>query len=94
MSAQWSDPQSYSDSPPAPPVRVSSSNSRDNRFDGMNPGSKPLPNTPPEEQKKSGKWMKNVFKGKNDDKGKFTWLAFHTFILVRLCAIRSFIFNL
>ncbi|XP_030837985.1 serine/threonine-protein kinase PAK 3 isoform X2 [Strongylocentrotus purpuratus] len=73
MSAQWSDPQSYTDSPPAPPVRVSSSNSRDARFDNMNPGSKPLPNTPPEEQKKGPKWMKNILKGgKSDEKGQRT----------------------
>ncbi|XP_041482797.1 serine/threonine-protein kinase PAK 3-like isoform X1 [Lytechinus variegatus] len=73
MSSQWSDPQSYTDSPPAPPVRVSSSNSRENRFDVMNPGSKPLPNTPPEEQKKGTKWMKNILKGgKSEEKGQRT----------------------
>ncbi|XP_063967551.1 serine/threonine-protein kinase PAK 3-like [Lytechinus pictus] len=73
MSSQWSDPQSYTDSPPAPPVRVSSSNSREARFDVMNPGSKPLPNTPPEEQKKGTKWMKNILKGgKSEEKGQRT----------------------
>ncbi|XP_071508741.1 serine/threonine-protein kinase PAK 1-like isoform X2 [Diadema antillarum] len=71
--SSWSDSQSNTESPPAPPVRFSSSKDRENRYDSMNPGSKPLPNTPPEEQKKGTKWMKNILTGKkNDEKGQRT----------------------